>query len=171
MSKIPGCPPAYGLYDPKQEHDACGIGFIVDLKGRKSNQILPDALTILRKMNHRGACGCDPNTGDGAGVLFQIPDAFLRAKVSELGFEIPEFGSYGVGMVFLPQDDADRAKVKATLERVAVEEGQTVLGWRPVPTDNSPIGDSAKEVEPVVEQIFVGRGDSVSGPDDFECRG
>jgi glutamate synthase (ferredoxin) len=156
-----GCePPAKGLYDPRTEHDACGVGFVVHIKGRQSHDIVQNALRVLINLEHRGACGCESNTGDGAGILIQIPDAFLRTSVA---FPLPAAGSYGAGLVFLPHDDRDRQTVKALIARIVAEEGQTLLGWRDVPTDNTLVGPSARQTQPVFEQMFVGAGADVSG--------
>ena len=161
----PGLPPAQGLYDPAHEHDACGVGFVVDIKGRKSHAIVSQALTVLKNLLHRGACGCEVNTGDGAGILIQMPHRFLERECSRLGFTLPAPGHYGAGLVFLPRAEADRAACRAILERMVAEEGQVVLGWRPVPTDSSPIGPTARSVEPAVEQVFIARGPpSPTGP-------
>ncbi len=129
-----------GLYDRRYDHDACGVGFLVHLKGRRSHQLVADAIVALNALNHRGACGCEPNTGDGAGVLLQVPDAFLRAVAAEQGLALPEEGWYGTGLVFLPQLAAERAAVKEMFEAVAAEEGHEVLGWRDVPTDHALLG-------------------------------
>src|SRR6187549_1466365 len=165
---IPGPPPAQGLYDPQHEHDACGVGFVVDIKGRQSHDIVRKALQVLKNLQHRGACGCEVNTGDGAGIMVQTPDAFLR-KVAPVA--LPPVGEYGAGLVFLPQDPADRALVETTFAQIIAEEGQSLLGWRDVPTDDSPIGPSAIKVEPVFKQIFIARvaktaagSDTVSDP-------
>src|SRR5215469_2648782 len=136
-------PPAQGLYDPKFEHDACGLGFVVHMKGHKSHQLVTDALKILVNLDHRGAVGCEPNTGDGAGILIQVPHEFLSAQATKLGFKLPAAGQYGIGQLFLPQDPAEREGVKAELAKVISNEGQTVLGWRAVPTDNSSLGKTA----------------------------
>src|SRR4051812_33363230 len=133
-------PPKQGLYDPQHEHDSCGVGFVVDMKGRKSHDILEKAIQILVNLEHRGACGCEKNTGDGAGVLLQVPHAFLTRECARLGFGLPPEGGYGVGLVFLPTDASDRAFCEEAVERIAREEGQTFLGWRDVPTDSSMIG-------------------------------
>ncbi|HXG13122.1 MAG TPA: glutamate synthase large subunit [Gemmataceae bacterium] len=154
-----GIPPRQGLYDPRYEHDACGVGFVVDLKGRKSHDIVTKALQVLLNLQHRGACGCEKNTGDGAGILLQMPHRFFQHECDRLGIRLPAFGHYGVGMVFLPTDPADRRRCEALFEQVVREEGQEVLGWRTVPTDNSPIGPTARRVEPIVRQIFIGRRD------------
>ncbi len=150
-------PPKQGLYDPQYEHDACGVGFVVDLKGKQSHAIVQQALQVLLNLQHRGACGCEKNTGDGAGILLQPPHAFLVREAGKLGIKLPEPGAYAVGMVFLPTDPADRRRCEEWFEEMAREEGQQVLGWRTVPTDNSPIGPTAKRVEPVMRQIIIGR--------------
>src|SRR5262245_10793663 len=147
---------AQGLYDPRHEHDACGVGFVVDIKGRKSHAIVAQALQVLKNLQHRGACGCEINTGDGAGILMQTPDTFLR-KVAPA--PLPPAGEYGVGLVVLPQDAADRTTVEATIARIIEEEGQRLIGWRDVPTDHSPIGPSAVRVEPVFKHLFIARGE------------
>src|SRR5271166_2751308 len=125
-------PGPQGLYDPQYEHDACGVGFIADLKNRKSHQIVQDALQILLNLEHRGACGCEANTGDGAGILIQTPDRFLRKVTSELGITLPPAGQYGTGLVFLPRLAAEREQLRALVERIVEEEGQRLLGWRQV---------------------------------------
>src|SRR5437588_1907482 len=130
-------PPAQGLYDPRYEHDACGVGFVVDLNGRPSHDIVSKALQVLLNLEHRGACGCEANTGDGAGILVQTPHRFLARECDRLGIRLPAYGRYGVGLVFLPTDAADRASCQALFEDIVREEGQRVLGWRDVPTDNS----------------------------------
>ena len=146
-------PDAQGLYDPRTESDACGVGFVVHQKGVRSHDIVRKALQILINLEHRGACGCEANTGDGAGILIQMPDAFLRQAVP---FALPAAGSYGAGLVFLPHDERDRETIKALFARIVEEEGQTLLGWRDVPTDNSLVGDSARATQPVFEQVFIG---------------
>lgn len=152
-----GFPPKQGLYDPQFEHDSCGIGFVVNIKGKKSHQIVRNAITVLMNLQHRGACGCEENTGDGAGILMQIPHKFLDKVCAAEGIELPSPRKYGLGMVFLsPNADELRASVE-TFERIAREEGQTVLGWREVPTDNSSLGDTAKKYEPAVMQVFIAR--------------
>src|SRR5579884_3296439 len=130
-------PPAkQGLYDPRHEKDACGVGFVVDLKGRKSHDIVRQALTVLLNLEHRGACGCEANTGDGAGILLQTPHRFLARECDRLGVRLPPPGHYGVAMVFLPTDAGERRHCEGLFEQIAREEGQTVLGWRDVPTDD-----------------------------------
>jgi glutamate synthase (NADPH) large chain len=153
----PGLPPAQGLYDPAHEHDACGVGFVVDVKGRKSHAVVSQALTVLKNLLHRGACGCEVNTGDGAGILIQMPHAFLARECAALGIALPAPGYYGAGLVFLPREPAERAKCQAILEQIVAEEGQRVLGWREVPNDDSPVGPSARSVEPLFKQIVIGR--------------
>ncbi len=152
-----GPPVRQGLYDPQFEHDACGVGFVVNLKGRKSHSIVSDALQILVNLDHRGACGCEPNTGDGAGILMQMPHEFLVQKTSELGFQLPASGQYGLGMLFLPPDATERRAVQQALEKIVVAEGQSLLGWREIPTDNSSLGQTAQRSEPFMMQVFVGR--------------
>src|SRR5438477_1715893 len=120
-------PAKQGLYDPGHEHDACGVGFVVDLKGRASHDLIKKAVEILLNLEHRGACGCEKNTGDGAGVLFQIPDRFLRKEGEKLGFDLPEKRAYGVGMVFLPADPADRRECESLFQAIVYEEGQSVV--------------------------------------------
>ena len=158
---VPGVPPAQGLYDPAHEHDACGVGFVVDIAGRRSHAIVTQALTVLKNLLHRGACGCEVNTGDGAGILIQMPHRFLQRECGRLGIDLPAPGHYGAGLVFLPRAAEDRAACRSVLERIAVEEGQIPLGWRPVPTDSSPVGPTARSVEPRFEQFFIGRGAEV----------
>ena len=159
---------AQGLYDPRNEHDACGIGFVVNIQNRKSHRIIENGLQILENLEHRGAVGADPKAGDGAGILIQMPDAFFRAEAKALGFELPPEGQYGVGQFFLPRDDKDRAKVAALVEKLVVEEGQIFLGWRDVPVDNSDLGYSVKPTEPFHCQAFVAQGPSVIDQDHFE---
>jgi len=147
-----------GLYRPEDERDACGVGFVVDLKGRKSNAIVRKAMEVLINLEHRGACGCEANTGDGAGILIQTPDTFFRNVVP---FALPDAGSYGAGLVFLPRDARDRETIRNLIGAVVHEEGATLLGWRDVPNDNSLIGDSAKATQPVFQHVFIGSPASV----------
>ena len=147
-----------GLYDPRFEHDACGVGFIAHIKGEKSHRLVQSGLQILHNLEHRGASGCDPETGDGAGILIQIPDAFLRRACAALSLALPPAGEYGVGMAFLPQDPEARAICEQIVEQKTKQENQIFLGWRTVPVDNSKIGYQAREAEPVVRQFFIGRG-------------
>src|SRR4051794_39153176 len=148
-------PGPQGLYDPAYEHDACGVGFVVDLKNRKSHDIVHKALEILCNLEHRGACGCEENTGDGAGILLQMPHRFLVKETIKLGFTLPASGEYGVGVVFLPRDNAARERCEKMFEKIVRDEGQKVLGWRTVPTNNAPIGPTARRGEPVIRQIFI----------------
>ena len=160
LAPVETCPPgAQGLYDPRTESDACGVGFVVHIKGQRSHQIVRNALQVLINLEHRGACGCEANTGDGAGILIQMPDAFLRKVVS---FPLPPAGGYGAGLVFLPHDARDREKVRDLIAKIAAEEGQTLLGWRDVPTDNSLVGASARKTQPVFQQVFIGLGAEAS---------
>ncbi|MCB1736315.1 MAG: glutamate synthase subunit alpha, partial [Gammaproteobacteria bacterium] len=161
-------PAKQGLYDPAFEHDACGVGFVADIRNRKSHAIVQQGLLILKNLTHRGAVGADKLAGDGAGLLIQMPDAFLRAKANGLGFELPAEGDYGVGMLFLPQAGDTRAAIEAMIEATIVAEGQTLIGWRDVPTDNSGVGQSVKDVEPVIRQVFVARGRTATDADAFE---
>ena len=157
-----------GLYDPQFEHDACGVGFVVDIAGRKSNDIVRRSLQVLVNLQHRGAKGCEANTGDGAGILLQIPHGFLKAECIKLGFDLPAPGSYGVGMVCVPRDAHSQQWAKEIIEAAVIRAGQKLLGWRNVPTDNAPIGESAKAVEPIFKQVFVGRNPYIKSVDDFE---
>ncbi|MGB1108463.1 MAG: glutamate synthase large subunit [Parvibaculales bacterium] len=153
-----GLPPRQGLYDPANEHDACGLGFVANIKNVKSHDIVRDGLTILENLEHRGAVGADPKAGDGVGMLIQMPDAFFRKVTSELAFDLPEEGTYGVGMVFLPPDDAARATIENIINEKISAEGHVVLGWRDVPVDNSDLGYSIVPTEPVIKQIFIDNG-------------
>ena len=141
---IPGYPRKQGLYDPRFEHDACGIGFVVNIKGEKSHEIVQQALTVLQNLDHRGACGCEDNTGDGAGILLQVPHKFLQHACDGIGLQLPRSGHYGVGMVFLPPDREQRHHCERRLEEIVRQEGQEVLGWRSVPTDNLYLGETDK---------------------------
>src|SRR6202522_4130651 len=162
-----GLPPAQGLYDPAHEHDACGIGFVASIRGEKSHEIIRKGIEVLVNLTHRGACGCDPETGDGAGVLIQIPHKFFARECSKLGFQLPEPGAYGVGMTFLPVEKHERLQCEGILERIVREEGLTVLGWRDTPTFASAIGRVARASQPYIQQIFVGRGERID-EDAFE---
>ncbi|HEX9188934.1 MAG TPA: glutamate synthase subunit alpha, partial [Vicinamibacteria bacterium] len=154
-------PPAQGLYDPRFEHDACGIGFVADVHGRASHSIVARGIEVLLNLEHRGACGCEKNTGDGAGILLQMPHAFLAEECGRAGFALPGRGGYGAGLFFLPTDAAARRACEAVVERTAVEEGVAFLGWRTVPTDNSPLGQTARAAEPVIRQGFFARPEAV----------
>ena len=156
-------PAAQGLYDPRQEHDSCGVGFVVDIKGRRSHRIVQQALEMVINLLHRGACGCETNTGDGAGVLLQLPQRFFRKEARGLGIDLPAPGEYGAGMVFLPRDAVQRAQIEDLFARIVAEEGQRLLGWRSVPTDSSALGRTARSGEPVIRQILIGRGEAAAG--------
>ena len=160
---------AFGLYDPAHEHDACGVGFVAHMRGRKSHDMVQQGLQILKNLDHRGAVGADPLMGDGAGILLQIPDAFFREEMSRQGVALPPPGEYGVGMVFLPKEHASRLACERALEKAVVAEGQVVLGWRDVPTDaQMPMSPRVRAKEPVMRQIFIGRGNDVVVQDALE---
>jgi glutamate synthase (NADPH/NADH) large chain len=146
-------PPKQGLYDPSNEHDACGVGFIVHIKGHKNHEIVNQGLEILKNLTHRGAVGADPLAGDGAGILIQMPDAFLRQAFAT---PLPPLGEYGVGMIFLPRDDEIRADCEKIITKVIANEGQSLLGWRDVPTNNEGLSEGVKAIEPVIRQVFIG---------------
>jgi len=159
-------PSAQGLYDPSYEHDACGVGFVVNIKGVRSHKLVEQAFEVAVNLLHRGACGCEQNTGDGAGLLLQVPDKFLRRETAALGFTLPPAGEYGVGMLFLPRPANEQIRVEERVVRIVLEEGQHVLGWRKVPTDDSALGETARQGEPAIRQVFIGRGaDFGDGPD------
>jgi len=153
-----GLPESQGLYDPRNEHDACGIGFVASVKGHKSHDIIVKGIQVLINLTHRGACGCDPETGDGAGVLIQIPHQFFARECAALGFTLPNAGEYGVGMTFLPVEPPRRLQCEGVIERITREEGLTVLGWRDTPIDGSAIGRVARASQPYIQQVFIGRG-------------
>jgi glutamate synthase domain-containing protein 2/glutamate synthase domain-containing protein 1/glutamate synthase domain-containing protein 3 len=161
-------PAAQGLYDPAHEHDACGVGFVAHIKGRKSHTIVEQGLTVLKNLTHRGAVGWDPKLSDGAGILIQIPDRFLRDKLGKQGVKLPPAGQYGVGMVFLPREPASRFACQYEIERAVKDEGQVLLGWRDVPVDNSDLAEPARRLEPVIRQVFIGRGEDVTTTDGLE---
>jgi glutamate synthase (NADPH) large chain len=152
-----GLPAAQGLYDPRHEHDACGIGFVANIKGQKSHDIIVKGIQVLINLTHRGACGCDPETGDGAGVLIQIPHRFFKHQCADLGFTLPAAGEYGVGMTFLPVEPQARQACEGIIEKIVVAEGLTVLGWRDTPIEGTAIGRIARGSQPYIQQIFIGR--------------
>ncbi len=162
-------PPAQGLYDPQNEHDACGIGFVASIRGEKSHDIILRGIEVLINLTHRGASGGDPETGDGAGVLIQIPHQFFARECAGLGFELPAPGAYGVGMVFLPVDMHDRLRCAGILERIMGDEGLTILGWRDTPVNGNAIGRVARSEQPYIEQVFVERPEGMD-EDAFERR-
>ena len=163
-----GLPVQQGLYDPRQERDACGVGFVAHIKGKQSHDMVRQGLQILENLTHRGAVGADPLAGDGAGILIQMPDAFLRKCCATQGLTLPAAGEYGVGMVFLPRDAFARAACEKEIADKIATEGQKLLGWRTVPVDNSSLGESVKAAEPVVRQVFIGRGKNCKDADSFE---
>jgi len=139
---------ANGLYDPRSEHDACGVGFVLNLNGKAEHRIVEKGIEVLANLLHRGATGADENTGDGAGLLIQLPDAFFRAEAERIGFALPEAGRYGVGSLFLPQNAQELSDCKSGLQRILVEEGLVLLGWREVPVDPMAVGDTARSSMP-----------------------
>ncbi|HEX5393162.1 MAG TPA: glutamate synthase central domain-containing protein, partial [Rhodocyclaceae bacterium] len=161
-------PSRQGLYDPAQEHDACGVGFVAHIKNKKSHAIVEQGLSILKNLEHRGATGYDPKLGDGAGILLQLPDTFLREETKKLGITLPAIGSYACGMVFLPQSANGRLACESAIARIVCEEGQVFLGWRDVPRDNSGLADAARAIEPVVRQVFIGKGENCADQIAFE---
>ena len=164
-----GLPPAQGLYHPKNEHDACGVGFVAHIKGKKSHAIIQQGLKILENLDHRGAVGADKLMGDGAGILIQIPDTLYRDEFAQHGITLPPPGEYGVAMVFLPKETASRLACEQELERTVRAEGQVVLGWRNVPVDvDMPMSPTVRDCEPVIRQLFIGRGPDVMVPDALE---
>jgi glutamate synthase (NADPH/NADH) large chain len=159
-----------GLYDPAYDKDSCGVGFIADIKGRKSHQIVKDALTILLNLEHRGAVGADPRAGDGAGILVQIPHKFFAKKAAELGFALPPPGEYAVGVLFMPHEEAWRRDIRDIFAEEITREGMQLIGWRDIPTDNSTLGESVKPTEPRHQQVFIGKGSRTIDADQFERR-
>ncbi|MBT6102462.1 MAG: glutamate synthase subunit alpha, partial [Verrucomicrobia bacterium] len=165
-----GFPPKQGLYDPANEKDSCGVGFVANVKGVPSHQNVLDALEMLGNMEHRGGCGCEPNTGDGAGILVGLPETFLRnAAKEDLGVELPAKGRFGAGLVFLPKIESERQKCIAAVEAIIAEQGQKCIGWREVPseTEAANVGPAARAAEPCIMQLFIGAADGLEG-DDFE---
>jgi glutamate synthase (NADPH/NADH) large chain len=161
-------PQRQGLYDPANERDACGVGFVAHIKNQKSHSIIEQGLQILKNLEHRGATGYDPLLGDGAGILIQIPDRFFREEMARQGVSLPAVGEYGVGMVFLPQSEADRRACEQEIERAVRNEGLTLLGWRDVPRDNRGLAQAARDLEPLVRQVFIGRGAAIRDTDALE---
>jgi glutamate synthase (NADPH/NADH) large chain len=161
-------PVQQGLYDPRQERDACGVGFVAHIKGKKSHDMVSQGLQILENLTHRGAVGADPLAGDGAGILLQIPDAFLRAQCATHNIKLPAVGSYGVGMLFLPRDAAGRAASEQIIADKIAAEGQRLLGWRDVPVNSAILGESVKLVEPIVRQVLIAQGNNCANTDAFE---
>lgn len=155
-------PEKQGLYDPRFEHDSCGVGFVCNIKGGKSNLTVKQGIEVLRRLAHRGAVGADPKTGDGAGILIQIPHEFFKKAAKENNIELPQPGFYGTGLVFLPQNSQEREFCKEVFEKVIAQHGQVILGWRRVPVDDSTIGQGARIAEPVFEQVFISRAKEIS---------
>ena len=156
------------LYDPSFEHDSCGIGFLVNIKGNKNHKIIEDALVMSEKMEHRGGCGCEENTGDGAGLLIQMPDKFFRGICDEGSFELPDLDWYGAGLVFLSMSEKERAAQKLVIENIVKEEGQNILGWRDIPINDLLIGPTANNSRPYIEQVFISRNKQLATSEDFE---
>ncbi len=163
-----GLPPKQGLYDPQFEHDACGVGFVVNVKGRKSHAIIQQAIQVLLNLDHRGACGCEVNTGDGAGILLQTPHAFLKKACAAANIDLPGEGHYGAGLVYLPPDAAERRECEQLFGKIVSEEGQRIIGWRDVPTDNSSLGATARASEPFMRQVFIKRNPKLTDDMAFE---
>ena len=161
-------PPALGLYDPSLEKDSCGVGFIANIKGKKSHQIVSDAINILCNLEHRGAVGADPRAGDGAGILVQIPHAFFARRAKDAGFTLPKPGEYAVGAIFMPREKSWRKIIQSIIADQVENEKLTLIGWREVPTDNSSLGETVKPTEPHCMQVFIGRGKEIKSEDDFE---
>ncbi len=161
-------PEKQGLYDPQFEHDSCGVGFVVNIKNQPSHDIVQKGLELLCNLTHRGALGADPNSGDGAGILLQIPHQFYAEQCQKIGFTLPGPGEYGVGMIFLPQDQEHQHRCGEIIEVLILEEGLTLIGWRDVPLDTRYVGAQAAEVQPVIRQLFIGKSDAEMTQDDFE---
>ena len=155
---VPGVPPKQGLYDPQFEKDACGIGFIVNIKGQRSHSIVQNGLQVLERLAHRGAQGCDPCTGDGSGILLQVPHEFFKRAAKDIGIKLPNAGEYGVGMLFMPPDADARRQCEILLTHIVKEEGAKLLGWRDVPVKSDAIGMQARKTEPFMRQVFIARG-------------
>jgi glutamate synthase (NADPH/NADH) large chain len=157
-----------GLYDPSFEHDACGIGFVANIKGHKSHQHISDALTVLENMEHRGACGCENNTGDGAGIMLQMPHEFFFDECINLGIHLPAYGKYGVGFLFFSKEIRVREECRDIFNRAAEKLGLEILGYRKVPVNKTDIGPTALSVEPCMEQVFIACPDHINDPEAFE---
>ena len=157
-----------GLYHPSFEHDACGIGFVANIKGGKSHQNISDALTVLENMEHRGACGCEENTGDGAGIMVQVPHEFFFDECIKLGVHLPPFSRYGVGVIFFPREIRLREECRDIFNRAAETLGLEILAYRKVPVNTQDIGPTALSVEPEMEHVFIACPDHISNPDEFE---
>ncbi|MEM8727064.1 MAG: glutamate synthase subunit alpha, partial [Pseudomonadota bacterium] len=163
-----GYPNSQGLYDPANEHDACGVGMVAHIKGEQSHAIIEQALEILDKLDHRGAVGADPLLGDGAGLLIQIPDPLIRRWANEHGHDLPAPGDYAVAMCFLPQDEAAREFVTQRFEKFTAKEGQRFIGWRDVPVTRDGLGDAVIESQPIIQMAVLARGENCADQDAFE---
>src|SRR6478672_8787380 len=163
-------PKAEGMFDPSLEKDSCGVGFIANIKGKASHQIVSDALKILCNLEHRGAVGADPRAGDGAGILVQIPHVFFKRKAAELGFNLPPPGDYAIGALFMPKETAWRKVIQSIIAEQIKNEGLMLLGWRDVPSDNASLGVTVKPTEPTHMQVFIGRNGTAKSEDEFERR-
>ncbi|MBC8038877.1 MAG: glutamate synthase subunit alpha, partial [Rhizobiales bacterium] len=163
-----GLPAARGLYDPRNEHDACGIGLLANINNLRSHRIISDGLSILKNLEHRGAVGADPKAGDGAGIMIQIPHGFFVGEAKRLGFELPAPQHYGVAFLFMPREPVYRQDIERIWWETAREEGLKVLGWRDVPVDSTVLGTSVKPTEPVHRQVFIGKGPTIRDETHFE---
>ena len=161
-------PEQQGLYNPKNEHDACGVGFVANIHGTKSHTIVAQGLQILTNLTHRGATGYDPKLGDGAGILIQMPDGLIRDEAKKLSIDLPAIGQYACGLIFFPQSTQYRNQCEKIITDIIKEEGQTFLTWRDVPTNNSNIADAAKALEPKIKQVIIGQGKEVKDQNHFE---
>jgi len=163
-------PKKQGLYDPQFEHDNCGVGFVCNINGKKSHEIIDKGIEVLERMSHRGAVGSDPKTGDGAGILIQLPHKFYKRICNDMGIDLADYGEYGTGLVFLPTKDDEREFCEKVFEEIIAEEGQILISWRDVPVNDSIIGKGAKETQPVIKQIFIARGKDAEDQLAFERR-
>ncbi|HIE43932.1 MAG TPA: glutamate synthase subunit alpha, partial [Candidatus Omnitrophica bacterium] len=163
-------PEKQGLYDPGFEHSSCGVGFVCNIKGKKSHDVISQGLQALKHLIHRGATGADPKTGDGAGILIQTPHEFFAKVCQDIKIDLPGLGEYGTGLVFLPPDRKERRFCKDVFLKIVREEEQALLGWRDVPVDDSDIGKTARDTEPVIEQIFIAKSSDIKDQLDFERR-
>ncbi len=163
-------PKADGLYDQAHEHESCGVGFLVHLKGQRSHKVIDDGITALEHLEHRGACGCEVNTGDGAGILIQVPHDFFSHVCRQEGIRLPAPDHYGVGLLFAPKNKSAQKEAMRLLQNIVEEDGQHLLGWRQVPTDNSSLGATAVAAEPDMFHVFIGRGEHIPDLDAFERR-
>src|SRR6187549_3270586 len=166
--KAPGLPNNEGLYDSAFEHDACGVGFVVHIKGKKSHDIVAKGIQLLVNLEHRGASGAEFNSGDGAGIITQMPHGFFLKKCAELGIALPGPGEYGVGQLFLPKVEDQRKEIQKLFARCVEDSAQQILGWRKVDTNNSELGESVKRTEPDHYQVFIKRGKNAKDAETFE---